>query len=180
MLPIYIAFLLLYALLLWFIIGARGKWWLKLALIVVVPTFTFFVWKGLNTFSGWPTSQEAPKASVYVYGYVIEPDPTQHLKGAVYVWLIPAKSASGTFDYKPKEGEPRAYKLRSSRQLEGQVQAANRAVANGQEVGFGKPGGGKKGHGKSGSQGRQGTRNDKGKYQVYQLPTVGPPRKGTP
>lgn len=171
--PIYFAFLLLSGLLLWFVIGARGKWTVKLAAIVIVPMFMFFVWGALGSFSGWPTHQKPDsKTYYYVYGYVIEPDVNIHVKGAVYVWLIPNTLKHAALDYAPKLGEPRAFVLPYSRKLEGQINQANRGVAAGKHIALKTTGKltSKKAH--------TGGHLDKGSFHFYDLPPVVLPRKG--
>lgn len=176
--PIYIGFLLLSSLLLWFILEARGKWWLKAALILIVPVFMIVVWFSLASFNGWPTTSKPPKTALFVYGYAIEPDANVGLKGAIYVWLIPAKAQNGALDYHSKIGEPRAYVLRYSKQLESEVHAANKAVASGKRVGFEmtkKSGAGKAGRNKPSS--GSGGRRSGGTYHLYNLrPPVLPPK----
>jgi hypothetical protein len=175
--PIYIALTLVAGLLLWFVIGARGKWWLKLPLIVLVPAFMFVVWHSLETFSGWPTTSKAPTTAYYVYGYVIEPDVNVHLVGAVYIWLVPGTTKHGALDYAPKAGEPRAYKLAYTRQLEKQVLGANQEVAHGHPVMFSSKHPGQRGTkpGKTGGAIRQ----TKGTYHFYDLRPQLPTRKGS-
>lgn len=172
--PIFIAFLLLAALLLWFVIGARGKWWLKLPLIIIVPAFSFVVWSSLASFSGWPTTNASPRAAYYLYGYSVEPDSNQNIKGAVYIWLIPNSTKHGVFDYAPKAGEPRAYKLPYSRKLEQQVQQANAEVAHGQMVEFSRPAS-KGGHGRGKS--NSSSHNSKGNFHFYPFRPQPLPRK---
>lgn len=172
--PIYVGFVLLAGLLLWFVIGSRGKWYLKLPTIVFTLLFMFVVWYSLSSFSGWPTSQAPPKASYYLNGYVVEPDPVTNSKGAIYVWLVPSKTDHGVLDYKPSQGEPRAYKLPYSRQLHKEIQEANQAIAHGQQVAFGR---GKQQQG--GGQAHLGPRRILGQYHPYILPPAGLPRKNT-
>ena len=177
--PIYIALVILAGLLLWFVIGSRGKWWLKLPLIIFVPVFMFVVWASLSSFTGWPTKNTPDKKSLYVYGYTIEPDPIDHVKGAIYVWLIADKKSSNPLAYQPTAGEPRAFKLPYSKQLEGEVQAANVAVAHGLTVQFAQQGkgqpGGKKGRASKG----RAHQHYKGSFHAYILPQAAPPRKGS-
>jgi hypothetical protein len=61
-----VGFCLLFGLLLWFVIGSRGRWTAKLAAIAVSSAFTFMVWDALDTFSGWPTQQSPPERALLV------------------------------------------------------------------------------------------------------------------
>jgi hypothetical protein len=108
-----IAFVLLGGLLLWFVIGGRGAWWLKLGAIVVTCGFTFAVWNALDSFSGWPTDQRPPARALLVSSTVDEPK-------AIYVWLV-APARSDVFGYRPDKAAPRAYRLPYSRELHEQV-----------------------------------------------------------
>lgn len=179
--PLFIALVVLAGLLLWFIIGSRGKWWVKLPLIVIVPAFMFLVWASLSSFTGWPSTNTPPNLSQYIYGYTIEPNKVEHIKGGVYVWLIPQKNQKGIFDYKPTQGEPRAYVLSYTPKLEQQISAANKAVTHGKTVAFGKssakgiPGKKKTGGHGGGASGHQ----SGGTYHPYVLPPVPPALKGS-
>src|SRR5262249_39619041 len=54
-LAIPLGFILLAALLCWWVIGTKGAWWKKLLAIVFVPTFGLAVWHALPTYLGWPS-----------------------------------------------------------------------------------------------------------------------------
>jgi hypothetical protein len=123
-----VGFALLGALLLWFVIGSRGRWWLKLTAIVGTCAFTFAVWHALDSFSGWSTDERPPAHAVYLGGSVDEPH-------AIYLWLIPSPSG-GLLRYKPASGEPRAYRLPYSRELHAQVDRGNQLAKRGQPLQF--------------------------------------------
>jgi hypothetical protein len=121
-----IGFVLLAGLLLWFVIGSRGAWWVKLGAIVVASTFTFAVWDALGSFSGWPTEQDLPSRSLLLSSSVDEPK-------AIYVWVIPP-SPSGVLAYKADTSEPRAYRLPYSRQLHEQLDRGTAMGTQGRPV----------------------------------------------
>jgi hypothetical protein len=108
-----IGFVLLGGLLLWFVIGGRGAWWLKLGAIIVTCGFTFAVWSALGSFGGWPTDEQPPARALLVSSSVDEPR-------AIYVWLL-APHPSGLLAYRPEDATPRAYRLPYSRELHEQV-----------------------------------------------------------
>lgn len=114
-----VAFALLVALLLWLIVGARGYWPVKLALIVALPIFALFVWRALDSYKGYPAAFEPPNDSVLLASVVREPSDGE--KGAVWLWLVPLGEDVPLLGYKPGEGEPRAYRLPYSRPLHEQV-----------------------------------------------------------
>jgi hypothetical protein len=121
-----IGFALLGGLLLWFVIGSRGRWWLKLPTIAVTSLFTFAVWNALDSFSGWPTAENPPAHALLVASTVDEPR-------AIYVWLVPP-DAPGLLRYRPERSEPRAYRLPYSRQLHEQVDRGTALAKQGRPV----------------------------------------------
>lgn len=126
-----IAFLLIAGLLLWFVIGSRGAWWLKLPVVVGTCAFTFAVWDALGSFDGWATVREPPARALFVSAVVDEPD-------AIYVWLI-APLEPGVLGYRPRAGEPRAFRLPYTRQLHEQVERGSRLTRKGRHVELRKP-----------------------------------------
>lgn len=156
-----VAFLCLAALTLWTVIGARGPWQAKLALIVVVTAYTFAVWHALGSFTGWPTTEPFPKRALYMSSVVVEP--TAETKGAIYVWVIPPDKG-GLLEYRNSQSEPRAYRLPYTRPAHEQIQKANEMAAKGQRVEL------------------QGTARKnadvrRAPFRAYQLPPVGLPVK---
>jgi hypothetical protein len=129
-----LTFVILSSVFLWFIISGRGRWWPKFAAIVGVISFAAIVWHSAISFTGWPTHDKLPKIALFVSGYVIEPDDQQD--GAIYLWLLSPPADSNIYEYSPKEGEPRAYVLKYTREMHEQVQAALIAQAQGKRVVF--------------------------------------------
>jgi hypothetical protein len=152
-----IGFALVGGLLLWFVLGSRGPWWIKLPTIVATALFTFVVWGALDSFSGWPTAQVPPQHALLLGSSVDEPR-------AIYVWLL-APAAPGPLEYRPDSGEPRAYRLPYSRELHEQVDRASRLARTGQPVEL------------KVMQGRPRGRNARFLVRRYQLPTASSPRK---
>lgn len=132
---IYIALVLLDALALWLFIYARGKWQIKLAAILIMLGFNFFVWQALATFSGWPTHQKPPARSVFVQAVVNEPDPQTNDPGSIYLWLVPLTKPGSPLGYQSNGNEPRAYYLPYSEALYQQVLKAQQQ----QKKGHGQP-----------------------------------------
>jgi len=145
---------------LWVVIGGAGKWIIKLPIVVVVPLFSFLVWSSLDSFTGWPANTTTPSRLMLIQEVVVEPSKTT--SGAIYIWGIPPKQSHGLFKYRPKESEPRAYKLPYTRQLHEQVAAAQAAQKAGVRVAIAKSNKGEK---------------DRGVYRFYILPQVDAPIK---
>lgn len=146
-----LAFTLLTGLLLWFLVGSRGKWPAKLALIVLIPVFGWLAWHGYGTFGGYPVRSLPPRNSVFVAAAIDEPH-------WIYLWLV-VPPDHGPFVFKPGVTEPRAYRVRYSRQLHEQLVAAQQAQAHGLAVGL-----------------RRGL-HDHGRYIAYKLPAGLPPKR---
>ena len=121
-----IAFVLVAGLLLWFVIGSRGPWWLKLPAILATCLFTFAVWDALDSFSGWPAAESPPSRALLLGSSVDEPR-------AIYLWLM-TPSAHGLLEYRSKGAEPRAYRVPYSRQLHKQVDRASQLARKGEPV----------------------------------------------
>ena len=94
---------LLDALLLWLLIGARGRWAIKAGCIVAVLAFNFAIYKIEDNGTGWPTPDPPPTHSIFVACAINEPT-------TIWMWLIPLHSP-GVLDYHPADAEPRAYRL---------------------------------------------------------------------
>jgi hypothetical protein len=121
-----IGFALLGSLLLWFVIGSRGVWWLKLPAIVATMGFTFVVWQALDSFSGWPTDGTPPRRALLLSSEVDEPN-------AIYLWVI-GNEAGGALGYRPGATEPRAYRVPYTRELHAEIDRANQLAKQGRRV----------------------------------------------
>ena len=163
-LAIPIAFIVLGAILLWCLIFTKGKWPIKLFLIITVPAFSVAVWNALDSYLGWPATDSVPEKSILLWGEVYEPNPQSGDPGKVCVWLIAYDDLAqnnSPFKYSPEKNEPRAYRLPYSRKLHEQLEQAKKMIKGGKTVfmkrerpaaGKGKPGGpGAEGKGKKGA-----------------------------
>jgi hypothetical protein len=202
-LAIPLAFILLAAVLCLLLIGSKWKWWQKLALIVIVPSFGLVVWSAIASYKGWPTTSDPPKKSLIFWMLIREPDPAHGDKGGIYLWLLPidekASPSVNPLDYSSPAGEPRAYKLPYSRSMHAGLDRAKALMREGQPVVLdfdGKNGsngaegeGGEPGDGTGvgtddgtdgpNGSGRPGYGGDPNRrdFRIYQLPPPQPPRK---
>jgi hypothetical protein len=126
-----IGFVLLGGLLLWFVVGSRGPWWLKLPAIVVTTAFTFLVWRALDSFTGWPTDAAPPARALLLSSTVDEPN-------AIYVWVI-GYDRGGALGYRPDTVEPRGYRLPYSRALHAEIDRATALAKQGRQVELSRP-----------------------------------------
>lgn len=157
-------------LLLWFIIGARGKWWIKLPIIIGIPLLAFVIWSALNSFSGWPTANKPPIRSLFISAIIDEPNVQQNDNGAIYIWLIPEQKPN-ILSYQPSFQEPRSYKFPYSRKLHEEVQAAINAQKQGNQVEI------RNIAGKLGKSGLKGDYEKNASVHFYVLPKPQLPRK---
>ena len=164
-LAIPLGFIVLSAVLLWCLIGSKGKWWVKLALIAALPSFGLAVWKSVDSYLGWPTPDSIPEKAIMLWGDVQEGDPKTGDPGTIYLWLRPFDEKlyqkTGVLNYQADFGAPRAYKMPYSRELHKGVNGALGMIKEGKVVVIDKnlgKGSGKEGdgNGEKGNNGRQG------------------------
>jgi hypothetical protein len=167
--PIFLGLLMLDALLLWTTIGSRGRWWLKIVVMLVVLTFNFAVWNALDTYRGWPTTEPLPARAVFIASAIEEPSEVDHNPGVIYVWLVPLHHNQPFLGYRASGAEPRAYREPYSQELHQAIQQAQ----NMQRHGTGQPVmlTSRRGPGTRGA-------NHRGPYRAYVLPSVSTPKSG--
>ncbi len=69
-----IAFILLSAIILWFVIGSKGQWHLKAVCIALTLYFSLSLSKSLHDVAGWPSGERLPDKFEIHWGLVEEPD----------------------------------------------------------------------------------------------------------
>lgn len=160
-LAIPIAFCLMSILLLWFIIGAKGKWTIKALAIVFYIYFAVVVWFSLYTYLGWPSKDPLPNKYVIYWAQIEEPNPAS--EGAIYFWTAELESNKNAnflylLKYNNRKSEPRVYQIPYSRSLHKNVQKMMEDIKKGSVyIGGEKEGTGSKADGKD-------PLNDKGQF----------------
>ena len=138
-----LGFVLIAALILWFIIGSKGHWGSKAIMILLSLYFCLSVGFSVRDFMGWPTEEDLPE-KFRVYWLVIdEPDPKGDSGGNIYVWLQPNSTTETVHDswedylisFYDGDSEPRAYRLPYTRELHEQAQEALGTLMGGGGVG---------------------------------------------
>lgn len=159
-----IGFFLIGLVLLWFMIGTRGWWWVKTLFIGVVLLFGIMVWGSINTYLGWPSRAELPPKFLVHWATVNEPKDGDD--GGIFLWLLPLEKAPETpiitgfnidsLNYQSTMTEPRAYRIAYSKERHKQVQQMVQQLKKGQPfIGGTKAGTGKgKGKGKGKGDGK--------------------------
>lgn len=182
-----ITFVVIAALLLWLIIGCRGKWWLKTFAIVGGTWYSVAIFKTLPTILGWPSPAPLPEKYEVYWVKVAEPIKGTDDKGCVYLWIQDMSKEKNKVNwwslFKPSERDSRIHKLPYSRNLHKKANKIMQMLRKGQRVmgsgGKGKGKGKGKGSGKSGK-GKTGG-GDEGDDSVgpkfYKMPPVQLPRK---
>ncbi len=186
-----IAFIVLATLFLWYIIGAKGHWLFKSALIVVSLFTSLFLWKSTEDIAGWPTVHKLPEKFQIFWTIAKEPKFNKSDSGAIYIFaqdLMP----NDEFKLHSAENEPRLYKLPYSKEAHKQVDEIQKALkagkpffagskygkGDGQGKGDGKGNGKGKGDGKGKGEGKgSGSFSKEQVFMIYELPPPKFPEK---
>lgn len=188
MMEIAIGFVLIAALVLWFVIGSKGHWAVKAVMIVLSLYFCLSVGFSVNEFMGWPTDDKLPPKYLVYWAVVDEPDMKLGDEGSIYVWIKPIGESEPGVEHKEwndyllsfydGKSKPRAYRMPYSRSLHEKIHKAMGILLNGGSVGGtngngkGKSAGdkksGSKGSGKTANGGRSLTNN--GGIEFHKLP----------
>ena len=173
-----IAFIILIVVMLWFVIGGKGKWWMKVPVIGFGLYISITMWFAMIGLLGWPTPSELPEKFRLHWVVIEEPDKNDPNSGGIYVWAedITGKGSQKKEDptwvdqyVKPyvlplhgysDDNGPRVYKLPYSRELHEQSMGIRGflmkgGVYRGSMRGDGLPGEGN-GNGEGNGQGRDG------------------------
>ena len=138
-----LGFILITALTLWFIIGSKGHWGSKAAMIFLSLYFCLSVGFSVSDFMGWPTDEDLPEKFLVHWLVVDEPDAKTGDEGNIYIWLKQNPEIEKTYDswddylisFYDGEARPRSYRLPYSRPLHEQAQEAIGMIREGMSVG---------------------------------------------
>lgn len=172
------AFVIISILVLWFVIGSKGWWWIKALVVAGSVLFSISLWHSLDALQGWPTNESLPDKFEIKWLVIKEPNKKTGDEGGIYVWakdLQPKKTKSGKFilHNKGTSDEPRLHTIPYSRKMHEQAEGIKKQIAAGKpfygEVkkggGVGEAGKGKgkgKGEGKGRGRGKGGKGRGKG------------------
>lgn len=154
------AFLVITSLILWFIIGSKGMWFIKATTIAVALYLCLSVSLSLKDMEGWASREEIPDKFQVHWIVVEEPDKKRNSDGAIYVWLTdlePKDRSSWPFIsfYGNRENQPRAYILAYSKEIHKDSEDALTKIRQGKQV-VGRRGEGGKGEEGEGEEGVEG------------------------
>lgn len=120
-----ISFVILSAVLLWFVIGARGYWWVKMIVMAVTLFFSIAMWNSLEDLLGWPTQKSLPDKFQVHWAVVDEPSKITRSQGGIYLWvknLSPSKDNSFlSFIPEDLKKESRLHKMPYTRTMHEQM-----------------------------------------------------------
>lgn len=166
-LGIALSFLLVAAAVLWFVIGSKGFVILKLAMIAACCSSSILLYNTLNSYKGWPSSEETPKK--FMIKWVDIHEPSGQYKGDIFLWIskppkhllkgqpLPDEGSDKFLYYQGSEHEPRAYRIPYSKSMHNMMQKAQQALKKGKPVMIDKSGkSGESGKGKEGKGGKDG------------------------
>ena len=164
-----LGFVLIAALVLWFIIGSKGHWLSKAIVIFSSLYFCLSVGFSIKDYMGWPTEEGLPDKFVVHWIVIEEPDKQTGDKGSVYIWINPLSETKNNYEtwedyllsFYNGQSKPRSYQMPYSKDLHERAQGAIEMLKRGQRVG-GLNGNGKKGEGKKGEGKVQGNNQDGG------------------
>jgi hypothetical protein len=136
-----VAFILLSAIILWFVIGAKGQWSLKAACIAFTLYFSLSLAQSLPKMMGWPSTEKIPNQFEIHWGLVEEPDKITGEAGRIYLWLTSQNEDSSpswliSF-HAAEEDSPRAYSIPYSRDNHEKIDQAVQQIKAGNRVGGG-------------------------------------------
>lgn len=128
-----LAFLGMITLIMWYIIGGRGKWWLKVPIIAVTGYLSLGLWYSMNGLLGWPTNTSPPEkfqahwivvqppkhddpdsGEIFLWATDLQPDKSSKFDSNVPSWL---EEVLVPFHSKHKENEPRLYSVPYNKEL---------------------------------------------------------------
>jgi len=180
-----VSFLFALAILLWFVIGSKGKWIIKVACIFSLLFLTFLNWHSINGMLGWSTPTALPEKFEVLW--IVVKEPGAKVDGGIFILIrnINSKEERESSLFKKKDlQEPRLHrtdytpeKHAQAQGIIGMLKKGKRVFGTSKKKGEGK-GNGKKGEGKDGKGAGNpwGTEHDI-KDMFYILPPMVPPQK---
>jgi hypothetical protein len=124
------AFVFLAAILLWIIIGIRGKWWVKLLAMVITLSVSLEMWRSLDSYLGYFKTADlnsmTSKRAILFWARVDEPDGQVSDQGAIYMWMrVEGENQKKWWFANPAAGTlPQVFKFSYSREFHKAVVSA--------------------------------------------------------
>jgi hypothetical protein len=169
-----VVFIVIISILLWFLIDAKGKWFVKAIVIACTLAVSLLVWVSVDNLLGWGT--DAPLDGKYqlLWGVIEEPSKKTNDPGAIYVMVkhkdVVDDNEIALYSKKDKK-EPRLFKLKYDKKNHKQMLKLMEKLKKGKKVSIGtKKIKVKGGNGPVGFESKQ-------ELVIYELPPPKVPRK---
>jgi hypothetical protein len=120
-----VAYALLGALLLLFLVYSTVRWPAKAAVILVVSVFYVVTFGQMRGLLGWPSTDRLPASFKLLQARIVEPHSFESDPGSIYLWVEELDQ------YNRPSGLPRAYRVPYSDSLAARVHAAENEIAAG-------------------------------------------------
>ena len=137
-------FFMLFLLVLWFVIGAKGHWIVKAGIIGLTLHLCISIGLSLSAFAGWPSDENLPDKFIVHWMVVQEPEKTTRAPGFIYIWASDISEKRHTreagwkrffFTLSSQEKEaPRAYVLPYSKQKHEDAEGVLTKIRDGKAV----------------------------------------------
>lgn len=137
-----IMFIALSILILWIVIGSSGNWKLKFFTILTTLFFSVSVTTSIESMKGWPSSENPPEEFQVLWVIVKEPDKSTDDEGSIFIWVRHTKGPGESSGWKKylvpfdshTDGEPRAYKLKYSKDMHIKMVKVSKMLMKGSKV----------------------------------------------
>lgn len=165
-------FFILFVLVLWFIIGAKGHWLIKAMTIGAALHLCLSIGLSLSGLGGWPSNDPLPNKFIVNWILVQEPDKVTGEAGTVYLWVTdisdkkdPTAMRQGWKRFffslsKDQDGSPRVHSAPYSKDKHKEAEDILTKIRAGKTVVGERGGAGGEGDGEGGEEGMGGDGED--------------------
>jgi hypothetical protein len=137
-----ISLLLLFIFWGWLIVGLKGRWFIKLALITTSAVSTLFVLSAMSSLYGWATRDRMPDKFLMKWNEVEPPNKRSGFPGSIKIWLGPygawdkesKDNFLSMFEYKFYSTETRLYQIPYTREMHEKMEKAKGRLKQGKPV----------------------------------------------
>jgi len=176
-----VMFVLFAVLILWYIIGSRGWWWIKMPVIAGTLYFGLAVWYSVDSYLGWAAYHDPPRKFFVEWMVVDEPDKVTGDPGSIHIMLSKMEHAEdmdgitwqddylAIIGYQGNEEEPRLFVRPYSRGLHKAASKVNQLRKKGKKV-VGEFKDGKFGASGEGGEGEGGLGTGRGRMTLNAVP----------
>jgi hypothetical protein len=89
-----LSYLLTACVVVWLLISAKGRIWLKTAIISLLIGYMIIVCMSVPKLKGWPTEEPISEEGIYLMAYkIVEPGTGSDIRPGIYIWGTPKVEA---------------------------------------------------------------------------------------